>query len=620
MALLAGAAVAVIAIVAVVFFILDRNGDNDVDLAVGTPANGDNGSAATVALDGGFVSGPVRDDYEAPEPGSQAAAVVSQHEHATEAGMRVLEQGGTAADAAIAIAASLSVVEPWFSSVFGGGTWALYFDAETGEVTSLDGVGPTGSNATVEDFGARAESGGIHQSNVPGAWDGWMLWLQEYGELDLEDILTPAIETAREGYTISAEMADWLDRSDIAGRPDTAEIYAPGGVVLGEGDTVQQLDLANTFEDVIVAYNGALDDGRDAAIQAARDYYYRGPIAEALVQFSDENGGYLTLDDFAGFEASIVDPIASQYNDEYTVFQNPPNSQGISQLIALNILRNFDFDGLGPGDPDAIHAQVEAVKLAFADRNNHVGDPDRIDVPVERLLSGDHADIQFDRIDMDNALEPPVKDSFEVTTETSGGEGDEVGGTTTFHIVDADGNAAAVTTSLGAQFLVAGDTGIHMNNRMRFLHLEDGNANQLDPGYKVRHTSNPYMAFRNGQLSILGGNTGVDTQSQAQVQQFINIVEFGMGAQEAVEHPRWVSNGFEASTYPYDAANTIDMESGFSDETVEELRARGHDASIGGQLFGNAEVIILGPDGTSADVGADPRNDTSAGAVIAPGD
>lgn len=542
---------------------------------------------------------------------STTPAVVSAHELATAAGMEILERGGTAADAAIAVAATLSVVEPWFSSALGGGTWALYYDAAPREVTSLDGVGPTGSNASVENYAPRAEAGGIHQSIVPGAWDGWMLWLDRYGELELGDVLAPAISVARDGYPIGASMASWLDRSAIAARPATAEIYAPDGVVLREGETVYQHDLADTFEALAGAYDEHRGAGREAAIQAARDYFYRGPLAEAIVRFSDEHGGYLTTDDFASFEAEIVEPISVDYNDDVKVFQNPPNSQGITMLIALNILKGFDFTDYTPDDPDAIHVQAEALKLAFADRYHHVGDPDRVDIPVAELLSDEHADRQRERIAPDRALSWPLEDTG-VTRATAGEI--TIGDTTTFHVVDSNGNAAAVTTSLGAQFLVVDGTGINMNNRMRFLALDEGDPNQLEPGYKVRHTSNPYMAFLNDELYILGGNTGVDTQVQAQLQQFLHVVEFGLTAQEAIAHPRFVIDSFPATTFPFAIGETLSLEEGFPAELVDQLESRGHSVEINGATFGSGAMIVISDD-NQADVGSEPRSETATGEV-----
>ncbi len=536
-------------------------------------------------------------DLEAMPNNNQA--IVSAHRLATEAGFEILGAGGTAADAAVAVAAVLTVVEPFFSSALGGGTWALYYEAAAGEVTSLDGVGPVGSNASVEDYAEKGGLDGMHQAVVPGAWDGWMLWLQEYGRLDLGEVLAPAIEIGREGFTVTQSLELWLDRQSqlIAERPDTAEIYMPEGRLLRQGDILYQHDLADTFEVLAEAYEEEIDQGREQAIQAARDYFYRGPLAEAIVDFSDTHGGYLTLEDFHGFEASIVEPISIQYNEEIKVFQNPPNSQGITQLIALNILKDDNLSQLGPDNADAIHLQVEALKLAFSDRYYHVGDPELTDVPVEELLSDEHARQQRQRIDMETVMEWPIED----------GLAEGMNNTTTFHIVDGDGNGAAVTTSLGAQFLVIGDTGIHINNRMRMISVEEDNPNQLTPGYKVRHTSNPYLALRDGSLYILGGNTGVDNQPQGQMQQFIHIVEFGLSAQEAIDRPRFATTAFPEGTFPYEYENTLELEEGFPQEAIDELSLKGHEVIVGG-AYGSANMIVVDED--DIQVGAEIRDES----------
>jgi len=420
-------------------------------------------------------------------------AVVSAHATATAAGMEMLRAGGTAADAAVAVAATLSVVEPWFSSALGGGSWALYYEASSGSVTSLDAVGPSGSLATPTDFATRAGRAGMHQANVPGAWDGWMVWLLEYGSLPLGEVLAPAIRAAREGAVVSSSMAGWLSRLQgfIALHPDTAAIYMPGGRLLRVGDTFYQRDLADTFEALVAAHDAQLPHGRAAALQAARDHYYRGPIAAAIVAFSEaaEEPGYLTLEDFAGFAAAIVDPIDIPFGDGYRIYQNPPNSQGIAMLQALRILDGSNLASLPLGSAASLHLQVEALKLAMVDRNAFVGDPATVEVPVTELLSAERAALHRERIAADTALRwpfavaPIAGVAAGMSVSVAGVEPDPyLTGTTTFQIVDARGNAASVTTSLGAQFYVIGDTGIHINNRMRFVAIADGDPNQLAGG------------------------------------------------------------------------------------------------------------------------------------------
>lgn len=565
-------------------------------------------TALTVAAAGWARHGIVTQARQA-APGGHVQAVASSDEAATQAGMQILAAGGSAADAAIGVAAVLSVVEPWYSSVLGGGTWALYYEAATGEVTSLDGVGPVGSRATLEDYRGRADSFGIHQAIVSGAWDGWMLWLDRYGRLDLGTVLDPAIQLAQAGHPVSGEMARWLNgrQNEILSLPDTANLYAANGQLPLEGELQQQTAMANTFTALVQAYNDAAGESRSQAVQAARDYYYRGPLAEAIVAFSDAHGGYFTPEDFQTFEAQIVQPISISYRDNLTVFENPPNSQGITMLLALNILKGLGLGDYEHASADAIHLQVEALKLAFADRYQYIGDPERIDIPLDDLLSEEYAAAQRERIELDATQEWPVESTRAVSH------------TTTFHVVDQEGNAAAVTTSLGGQFLVVGDTGIHINERMSFLSLEDGNANQLTPGYKVRHTSCPYLVLRDGRPHILGGNTGVDTQPQGQLQQFLSVVEYRMGAQDAIDQPRFVSTAFPASNYPHDVGNTLQLQEGFAEWVIAELRQRGHEVVVGEGIFGSANMILINDDGTNADVGVESATSRSSGEVIPAG-
>lgn len=538
----------------------------------------------------------------------QVQAVVSSNDLATDAGVEILAAGGSAADASVAVAAVLSVVEPFYSSVLGGGTWALYYDVDEQAVTSMNGVGPVGSGATLADYSTRADTFGIHQAIVPGAWDGWMLWLSEYGELELGEILAPAIALARDGYPVSEDMTYWLDaeEANIRSSPVTRSLYTRDGALIETGATVYQPDMANTFESLVNAYEDAQGQGHAAGIQAARDYFYRGPLAEAIVAFSEENNGYFSAEDFSEYEAEIVDPISIDYDDGITVYQSPPNSQGIAMLQTLNILKSEDYSGQSADDPDVIHRQVEAIKLAYADRFEYVGDPDRTEVPVDELLSDEYAASQRERIDMDSAASWPIESGLaRQSTDT-----------TTFHITDSSGNAAAVTTSLGGQFLVIGDTGIHINERMSFMSLDEDNVNVVAPGATVRHTSNPYLALRDGRPYLLGGNTGVDTQPQGQVQQFMNVVEFGMSAQEAVAQPRFVSTAFPASIYPYEVGNTLQLETSFPEDTISSLRSRGHNVVVGLGVFGTANMIVVNEDGTDAQVGAEPRNETAEGVVL----
>ncbi|MGJ9422183.1 gamma-glutamyltransferase family protein [Aeromicrobium sp. CF3.5] len=530
---------------------------------------------------------------EPPEPHVEAAITVDPA--ATEAAMDVLAEGGTAADAVVAAAAVLSVVEPHYSNLIGAETSALWFDAEDDQVRSLDAVGTVGSEYDRGDYVARgAASAGLYQSLVPGAWDGYMVLLAEEGTLGLDRLLQPAIDLASGGFEASADLANQL--AGYAGTPSlnaaAASVYAPGGQPVQAGQTVVQEDFAATLQTIADTFESA--DDRESGLQAARDLVYDGVIGEALVDAIQADGGYVTTDDMAGFEAEFVDPITVQY-DDMTVHQTPPNTQGLTMLTALNTLSNADLSG-GRADPDVWQLTIEALKLALADREEFVGDPEFTDVPVDELLAPEYGESQLARIDLDSSMQWPIADGLNNTT--------------TFQVVDGDGNAAAVTTSTGFQLTAAADTGIMLGSRMRYMEANDeGSPNFIRPGAKVRYTGNPWMATNDDGLSLLGGNIGGDTQAQVQTQHFLNIVEFGMTPAEAVAAPRFVSQTQPNSVAPHRVPNTVRIEDGTPADVLSSLRSRGQNLEqlSGRGPFGTGSVIGISPDGRTAELGTDPR-------------
>lgn len=535
-------------------------------------------------------------------------AATSAHRMATDAAVEVMREGGSAADAAFSAAAVLTIVQPWFSSVMGGGTWALYYDAEEDEVRALDGVGPAASGATSDFFldSDNARRAGMHQAVVPGAWAGWMEWLKAYGRRPLDELLEPAIEIAERGYEVYGEMAMWLSRGeeDIREWPYSRENYIRNGELLEEGDTVTQVAMGSTLRRIQNVYRSNRSEGREEALEAAKDFFYRGPIAESIVEYSQSHGGLFELSDFSDFDTGLVEPISIDYED-ITVYQNPPNSQGITMLMGLKILEGYDFSDYTPDSAESVHLQTEAIKVAHAAKHRYVGDPAFTDVPTEELLSEEHARAARELISMDEPLGWPFPDTADEL---------EMSNTTTFSMVDEAGNAAAVTTSLGAQFLVAGPSGVHINNRMRMMYYEPGYPNTVEPGKKVRHTSNPYIAFRDGELYILGGNTGVDTQPQGQIQQFMSVVEFGLSPQQAVSRPRFITRGYPAGQWPFRADNDLGLEPGTPEELRRELAAMGHEVASNG-IWGNAQMILVDPDEGSMQTGTDPRGGVGKGTV-----
>jgi gamma-glutamyltranspeptidase/glutathione hydrolase len=278
-------------------------------------------------------------------------------------------------------------------------------------------------------------------------------------------------------------------------------------------------------------------------------------------------------------------------------------------LQALKILEGYPVAEYGSGDPRTLHLMAEALTSAFADRHRYVADPEALSVPVSVLLSEERAALHRGRISPERARQWPVE-------EIPIGSADPERNTSTFHVVDRYGNAAAVTASVGLTFLVAGDTGIHLNERIIMMPWEPTDVNVVAPGKKPRHTSNPYMVFRNGRVRIVGGNTGGDIQPQVQLQQVIGIVDFGMGAQEAVDAPRFYMRTFPSTIIPFRAENSLQIEHTVPAGVRNELSARGHRVRTG-SYFGRGHMILIDDHAAGEiEVGVEPREYDSSGVVI----
>jgi len=526
--------------------------------------------------------------------------VTASHPLAAKAGARILDQGGNAVDAAVATAAAIGVVEPWFSNILGGGTWALFYNAQEGKVLNLEAVGPAPTGATPEFYSnLDLPAYGVHQANIPAAFDGWTLILAKYGTKSLKEVLAPAIELAEKGFPVGRDFVTQStnSRDEITRYPSSARIYLKNGQPYKLGDLLVQKDMAATYKQLVQVEQDNLGRGREQAIRAARDFFYAGPIMKALVKFSQENKGLFTEADFAKVQARFVEPIKTTYRG-LDVYQNAPNSQGITMLMALNILEGYDLKGMGARSVETIHLITEAIKLAFADRHWYVGDPDVVKVPVDRLLSKEYAAAQRKRIDMAKAKDWPIQGGLDQFTKN----------TTTILVRDKDGNALSITTSIGSNWVVMGDTGIVINNRMPMFDIEAGLPNQVQPGKKVRHTSNPAMALKDGKPVLLWACSGVDTQPQVQVQGLVNVVDFGMNPLEAVSAPRYIQHSFPVTRVRI-ASNVLALEAGrFAPEIVEALKKKGHKTGDRA-IFGNMNMIQLDPATGAILAGADPRQE-----------
>ena len=517
--------------------------------------------------------------------------VASGHALASQAGIQALMAGGNAVDAAIATAAALGVVEPAGSGVGGDGFILIYW-AETGEVSAVNATGPAPGSATRERY--LADGGipmkGIRSVSVPGLVDGWLLAHERYGALPLEKVFRPAISLCEDGFPVSHLLAEQLrgENERFAADPHTRAVYTDDGEPIPTGSLLCNRNLGTTLRKIA-------QDGRKTL--------YEGEIARAIADFSRAHDGFLTEEDLGNFHAHWAEPIHVGYRG-HEVYEMPPNSSGHILLQELNIVELFDLQELGCNTAESIHLMVEAKKLAFADREKYMADPEWVDIPMEGMLSKSYAAEQAERIDMGRAA---------VDVAAGGPEAHE--DTTCFCVADRAGNLVCILQSIQSGFgssLVAGDTGILLNNRMTYWHLEEGHANCLMPGKRVRHTMNPVIITKDGKPLIACGTPGADTQVQTNLQLVTHMLDFGMTPQEAVSAPRWRSlqNPME-STIPHVCSNNLQVEDRFPEEMRKELARRGHELELVGDWGGpgSAQAIMVHPNSGALIGGSDPRRD-----------
>ena len=403
--------------------------------------------------------------------------VTSGQSLASQAGIQTLMAGGNAVDAAIATAAALGVVEPASSGVGGDGFILIYW-AQTGQVTAVNATGPAPAAATraryLEDGGIPMK--GMRSVSVPGLVDGWLLAHERYGALPLEDVFQPAIALCEDGFPVSYLLADGMraENERFAAEPYTRAVFTNDGEPIPAGALLRNRNLGATLRKIA-------QDGREA--------FYEGKIAAAITEFSRARDGLLTAEDLANYHAHWAEPIHVNYRG-YEVYEMPPNSSGHILLQELNIVELFDLQSLGCNTAESIHLMVEAKKLCFADREKYMADPEWVDIPLEGMLSKAYAAEQAKRIDLKQA-------AFDVPA--GGPEAHE--DTTCFCTADREGNMVCLLQSIQSGFgssLIAGETGILLNNRMTYWHLEEGHPNCLMPGKRVRHTMNPVIVTKDG--------------------------------------------------------------------------------------------------------------------------
>ena len=545
--------------------------------------------------------------------------VSSGHPLASQAGVHALQQGGNAVDAAIATAAALNVVEPLMSGI-GGDGFIMVYRKDDDRIDVCNGTGAAPYTATRERYlpdGIPAK--GILSVSVPGLLDSWLSAHGKYGLLPLSQVLAPAIDLADNGFPTSHVLSRAIASDPLlCSFPTSKAVFAPRGRPLQPGEILYQKDLARTF--AAIAEGGA-------------DVFYRGEIARAIVKFSEEQGGILSLRDLDDCRCRWQEPIATAYRG-YGVYEAPPNSSGHVLLQELNIMERFDLQSLGCNTAEAIHVMVEAKKLAFADREAWVADPDYVDVPIDGLISKEYAALRAERIDLARAAvdvapgnpwpHQPGASPGKRAPAGAGVSGEEED-TTCFAVVDRWGNAVCQLQSLQSAWgasVIAGDTGVLLNNRMTYWHLEKDHVDVLQPGKRVRHTMNPVMVFRHGtggerRLALVCGTPGADTQVQTNLQVITHVLDFGMTVAEAVEAPRWRNTHSPTeSNYPHTCENELHVETRFPREVRDGLEGRGHKLNPTGAwgAAGSEVMIQTDPETGALHGAADPRRD---GYVIA---
>lgn len=505
--------------------------------------------------------------------------VAAAHPLAVQIGVDVLQRGGSAVDAAIAVNAALAVMEPT-SCGLGGDLFAMVWDPEAGELTGYNGSGRSPAALGREDVPAD-DDGTIplyspYSWTVPGCADGWFALHERYGRLPIAEVLAPAAAAARKGVPVPQVIAAAWQRAARVFRdaPGFAEVFLPGGRAPSEGEPFANPALAGTLE---------------ALARGGRDAFYDGPIAAEIVRFSERHGGFFSRADLADHRGEWVDPISTTYRG-VTVWELPPNGQGLAALQMLNVLEGFDLASLGRDSPDFWHLLVEAKKLAFADRARYYADPAMAEVPVEELLSKEYARRRAAEIRMDAAADrdPP------------GDPLPDHGDTTFLVAADASGMMVSLIqsnyTGFGSGYVIP-SLGFGIQNRGALFTLEEGHPNALEPGKRPFHTIIPAFMGAGGRPDTAFGVMGGAMQPQGHVQIVVNLVDFGMNLQEAGDAPRFRHLGSSQPTGTVmTGGGSVLLEAGVPLEVRRELVRRGHRLlDPAGQSFGGYQAVRRDP-------------------------
>ena len=492
---------------------------------------------------------------------------------ATQAALDVLKAGGNAVDAAIAANAVLGLVEPTGNGI-GGDLFAIVWDAETEQLYGLNASGRSPYDLTLEYF---KENGyqkipalGPLPVSVPGCVDGWFELHNKFGKVRMEDILMPAIYYAENGFPLSEVIAYYWGRNAqiLKQFPGFEEIFMPGGKAPKKGELFKNPYLAETLK--LIAEKG-------------RDVFYEGEIAEKIVDYVQEQGGFLSMRDFEDHTSEWVEPLSANYRG-YDVWELPPNGQGTAALQMLNILENYDIAEMGFGSPEYMHLFIEAKKLAFEDRAKYYSDPDFNELPIEELISKKYAKERAELIKLDRAARNYPAGEL------------EQGNTIYLTVADIDGNMVSLIQSnyrgMGSG-MTPGKLGFVLQDRGELFSLEEGHMNAYEPHKRPFHTIIPAFVTKNGKPFMSFGLMGGSMQPQGHTQIVCNIIDFGMNLQEAGDAPRIRHGGSSQPTgEKMTDGGTVYLESGFDYLTIRELLSKGHDIQFSKGAYGGYQAIL----------------------------
>lgn len=524
--------------------------------------------------------------------------VSTPHTLASSAGVDILRDGGSAVDAAIGINAVLAVAYPHMAGLGGDGFWLLA--PPDGEVQGINASGPAGSAASRSFYSgmdAIPERGPAGALTVPGAVDGWRLAHDSYGHLPWERLFRDAIGLAEDGVPVTAKLARWIRRDeDVLTADARAErTFLVDGTPPATGTQLRQPDLATSLSTI--------------ATEGPRKGFYEGELAAAFCAGLGSTSP-LTAADFAGYRASWVDPLSISYRG-YTAHGLPPNTQGLTALQLLGLLDGLDVPEWGDTTAAYYHNMTEATKLAFADRDAWITDPDSLSIPTDALLAPEYLRDRRSAISSTAATgedpEPGIKPPGHNPADDDPG-----GDTCYFAVVDDSGLAVSAIQSIYFDFgagVVAGETGIVPQNRGAYFSLDPESVNALEPGKRPFHTLIPAMLTKDGEPWLVYGTMGGEGQPQTQAALVTRMVDYGYDVQQAIEAPRWLYGRTWGAE-----SRSLSLEKRVPDEVFAELEDRGHRVSVGrgyDETMGHAQAIRVHEDGTLSG-GADPRGDGSA--------